>query len=125
MPTESSNTLKLALMAALNGRRVATIHYLLQSHGAFCFSEALVSLPSGQMADVMSLLPYPSRVDVYRRLSHDSRNRLSKVGIKNPLSDELEGRCRARTSTKFQSRLFATVPYLFNHGTDSGSAKRI
>lgn len=83
MPIDSRNTLKLALLAALNGRRVAVIHYLLQSHGAFCFAEALVALPCGQMADVMSLLSYPSNVDVYRRLSHDNRKRLSKAGMKN------------------------------------------
>lgn len=125
MPTESSNTLKLALMAAFNRRQVATIQYLLQSHGAFRFSEALASLPCGQMADVVSLLSYPSRVDVYRRLSYDSRNRLSKAVMQNLSSDKLEGRCGARTSTKFKSRLFATVPYLFNHQAESGSLKRI
>lgn len=125
MSKDSRNTLKLALMSALSGRRIAATHHLQHSHGAFCSAEALVSLPCGQMADVMALLTHPSRGEVYRHLSHENRTRLPTVGMKNPSSSDEDGGCVQGPGSTVRSRLFATAPYPLIRRIESGSFKRV
>ncbi len=77
-------TLALALSAALTARRTSVPGQLLGGHGSFIFALALAALPSRKMAEVLFMLAFAERADVYRRFSNDDRTRLAQVGMPNP-----------------------------------------
>ena len=81
MASRTSNTLNLALCAALNARRADILRYLLISHGPSPFALAIAARQSRQVADVMSLMGPAQRAAVFRYLPEETRARLVKAGM--------------------------------------------
>ena len=81
MAFRTSNTLNLAVCAALNARRADILRYLLISHGPAPFALAIAARPSRQVADLMSLLAPAQRTAVFRYLPKELRARLVQTGM--------------------------------------------
>ena len=75
MAFRTSNTLNLALCAALNARRADILRYLLIR------LLAIAAHPSRQLADLMSLLAPAQRAAVFRYLPKQLRARLVQTGM--------------------------------------------
>ena len=103
MTLHSNSTLHLAFSAALTARHPAIQQHLLSSTGSFPFTPVLVSRPSRQSIDVLSILAPSERTVIYHYLHREARARLPQPGM--TFLDQL-------TFTRKKSTLLAASDWL-------------